>query len=127
MNHGADRSLVDPQSKGEGSYKHRNFIGHPALLVTLAIVGLHLAVVGNCGHALVFEESHGLVHAVDGGSVDDHVAAGMFAQSSEEKQGLRAAVALPDGIAQVGAMEAGDVLIWIAQAELVDDVMADAA
>ena len=63
----------------------------------------------------------------DRGRVDDYASGGVGSQGAHEQSGLRARVALFDHVTQIGAMKAGDVLIGIAQAELLDDVVADVA
>ena len=87
---------------------------------------LHLAVVADGGDAVFFEEVDGFADAGDGGGVDDDAAVGNLPHGAKEEFILRAGVGLADDVAQIGAAKAGDVLVRIAKAELVDDVAANA-
>ena len=123
VDHGAHRRLVDPQPEGDGAHQHAHFVVHPALLVAAAVGGLHLAVIGDGGDAPVRQKIHGLFHRGDGGRVHDHAFALVGAQGRQQQARVRLFVALVRHVAQVGAVEAGDVLVRIAQPELFQNVV----
>ena len=126
MNDGAHGGLVDAQTEGHGADQDADFVGHPFFLVFAAGAVFHLAVIANGGDAVFFEEIDGFADAVDGGGVDDDAAVGDLADGAKEEFVLRASVGLADDVAEIGAAEAGDVFVGIAQAELLDDVAAHA-
>ena len=127
MNHRTYRSLVNTQSKGYGADQHAHFIRCPALLVAPARLRVHLSVIGDGRDSALLQKVHCLLYSVYRGRVNDHVTAGVFAQRANQQVVLHPVFAFFDQILQVGTMEAGDVLVGIAQTKLRDDVMADLA
>ena len=77
VNHGAHGRLINPQAEGQRTHQDRDLVGHPALLVAPALIGIHLAVVGDRRDPVLGEEIHRLIHSRNGRGVDDHVAAGV--------------------------------------------------
>ena len=123
MNHRAHRGLIDPQPEGQCAHQHRDLVGHPALLVAPAPGGIHLAVVGNSRDPVLGQEIHRFIHPDNGGGVDDRVAVGVREQGLNQQTRLRAAVAFPHQVAQIGPVEADDVLIRLSQLELLQDIV----
>ena len=66
----------------------------------------------------------GLFDARDGRRVDDYVSVRLTAQRFHKQGGLRARVAFSYDVAQIWAVEAGDVFVGMTQRELLDDVVA---
>ena len=125
MNDRADGGFVNAQAEGHGADHDAHFVGHPFFLILAARGALHLAVIADGGDAVFLEEIDGVTHAGDSGSVDDDAAVRDLFDGSEEEFILRFGVALANNVPQIGAAKAGDVLVRIAQAELIDDVVAD--
>ena len=123
MDHGAYRSFIDSQSEGQRAYQHGHLIGHPALLVAPPQVALHLSMISNRANSLLFQESYGLLDFVNGGRINNHVAAGILIEGRYQEIGLRASSTLFHNVAQIRPMEAGDVLMRIAQPELIDNIV----
>ena len=127
MNHGAYGRLVDPQAEGDGAHEHARLVVHPAFLVAAAQGILHLAVIGDRGDAALGEGVDGAFHLLYGGRVDDGALSGIGAQPRQEQRQMRVAVALAHYIAQISAVEAGDVLMGVAQLQLFEDIVPHAA
>ncbi len=72
---------------------------------------------------LFFEKAHGLSHARDGRRVDDDGRIAVRFHRRQQHLSLRFAVRQFDVIVQIRPVEAGDVLVRIAQAELPQDVV----
>ena len=123
MNHGAYGSLVDTQSESYGAHQHAHFVRHPALLVAPSSAGIHLAVICDGGNSLLLEEIHCLFDPGDRGGVDDDVAVRVLPQRPHQQAGLHAPIAFLHDIPQVAPIEAGDVLVRIAQPELIDNIV----
>src|SRR4029077_6140491 len=87
---------------------------------------LHLSVITNGGDAVFLEEIDSVTHARDRGSVDDHASVRDLRDGAQQQFILRSGVTLANDVSQIGAAKAGDVLVGIAQAELLDNVVADA-
>ena len=86
--------------------------------------GLHLAVIGDRGNPLVLQVVHRALHLRDGGRVDDHaIALHKPCNARHQPAAVRLLVALLHDVTQVGAMEAGDVLVRLAKLELVEDIL----
>src|SRR5712692_9889733 len=126
MNHGAYGSLVDTQSESYGAHQHAHFVRHPALLVAPSSPGIHLAVICNGGNSLLLEEIHCPFDPGDRGGVDDDVAVRVLPKRPHQQAGLHAPIAFLHDIPQVGPMEAGDVLVRVAQPELIDNIVTHA-
>src|SRR5947209_16365051 len=128
MNDSAHGCLVDSQAKRDSTDQHRHLVRHPALLVTFSHFRLHLSVVRNRRNTVVFEKVHGLLYPVDSGRINDHVVTGISGENLHQKPQLGVLVlTLAHEVIQVGAVEAGDVLVWITQMKLVNNVMAHLA
>src|SRR5713101_3652166 len=125
MDDGAHGGLVDAQAEGHGADQDAHFVGHPLFLVFAACAATHLAVITDGGDAVFFEEIDGFSHASDGGRVDDDAAVRDLPYGAKEEFVLRAGVGLADDVAEVRAPKTGDVLVRIAQTELLDDVAAN--
>ena len=125
MNDGANRGFIDAQTEGDGPYQHANLVGHPALLVSAPVLGGHLGMVRNRRNSLLTEEVHRLFHLVDGGRVHDDVAVGMLVQRSQQEISVLYGIAFAHQVAEIGAVEAGNVFIGIAESELRQDVVAN--
>ena len=83
--------------------------------------------IGDRGNSVLRQKLHGFLDARDRGRIDDHVAARVVPQRAHQQLLLFAAFALLHDVAQIRAMKAGDVLVRIAQAQLLDDVVPHAA
>ena len=94
VNHGADRSLIDPQSKSDSADQNANLIRHPTFLIAAPRLSVHFAVIGDCGNAPLLEKIHGLLHAIDSGSVNDDVTAGVLAHRTYKQRVLYACLTL---------------------------------
>ena len=84
MNHRADSCLINPQAKSDCANEHANLIGHPALLVLPAGLAAHLAVISNGRNAALLDEIDRLLDTVDGGRINDNVAARVLTQGSQK-------------------------------------------
>src|SRR6267142_836961 len=127
MNDGAHGGLVDAQAEGHGAHQDAHFVGHPLFLVFAAGAAIHLAVIADGGDAVFFEEIDGFANASDGGRVDDDAAVRDLPHGAKEEFVLRSGVGLADDVAEVRAAKTSDVFVWIAEAELLDDVPANAS
>ena len=123
VNDGADSSLVDAQAKRNGADQHADFIRHPALLVTAASVGVHLAVIGDGGNSLLGQKIDGLLDFADGRRINNHVAVRISSERAQQKVVLGPRVHFLHHVPQIWPVETGDALMRIAQAELVHDVV----
>src|SRR5581483_4184201 len=123
MNHRANGGFIDAESKSNRSHNDAHFIGGPSFLILAARVPIHLAVVGDGRNAARLEEVHRLFHAPDRGRIYDHIAAVIFAKCTEKQVRLCPRVTFFDYVAQIASMKAGNVLIWIAQPQLMNDVV----
>ena len=74
---------------------------------------------------ILFEKFLNLLDALDGGRVDDGAAVFKRPKRIEQNGFLFGARTFTDKIAEIGAIEAGDVFERIAEAELADDVVPD--
>ncbi len=126
MNHGAHGGFVDAQTEGQGADHDAHFIGHPFFLVLAPSGAFHLAVIADGGDAVFLEEIDGVSHACDRGGINDDASVRNLPNGAKEQFILCSGVRLADDVTQIGAAKAGDVLIRIAEAELLDDVVADA-
>lgn len=73
MNHCANCSFVDAQSKSDCSHNDSHFVGGPALLILAASFGVHLSVVGDRRDTVRFEEVHRLFYSPDGRRIHNYV------------------------------------------------------
>src|SRR6266404_9588780 len=126
MNDGAHGGLVDSQAERHRADQDAHFVGHPLFLVFAAGAAFHLAVVADGGDAVLFEEIDGFSHASDGGRVDDDAAVRDLPHGAEKQFVLRSGVGLADDVAEVPTAESSDVFVGIPEAELFDDVAANA-
>ena len=78
-------------------------------------------------NSLIFQEVNRLLHLINGRRINNHVAARIFVQRFYQKSGLGLGIAFVHHVTQIGAVKAGNVLVRIAQAELVNDVVPDPA
>ena len=123
MHHRPHRSLVDAQSEGDRAHQHAHFIRHPAFLVVPSLRGLHLAVIADGGNLLLFEKVHRLFNFGDGRRVNNDAAVLVVAQGAQQQARLLAPCALLHQIAQVRPVKAGNVLVRIAQLQLMKNVV----
>ena len=79
--------------------------------------------IGNGRNALITQEIYRLFHLVDGGGVDDDIPIRVLSQCGHQEIGVLGAATLADQVAEVGAMEAGNVFVGIAQRELGENVV----
>src|SRR5205823_1973582 len=126
MNHRAHGGLIDAQAEGHRADHDAHFVGHPFFLILAAGRALHLAVITDGGDAVFLEEIDSVTNARDRGSVDDHASVRDLSYGAEQQLILRSGAASANDVSQIGAAKAGNVLVGIAQAELLDDVVADA-
>src|SRR6266446_2376771 len=126
MNDGAHGGLVDSQAEGHGADQNTHFVGHPLFLVFAAGAAFHLAVVADGGDAVLFEEIDGFSHADDRGRIDDDAAVRDLPHGAKEEFVLRSGIGLADDVAEVRTAETSDVFVRITEAELLDDVAANA-
>jgi len=125
MNDRAYSSFVDAQAEGHGTDHDADFIGHPFFLILAAGGAFHLAMIADGGDAVFLEEIDGVPDAGNRWGVNDDAAVRDLFDRAEEQFILCSAVALANDVAQIGTAKAGDVLVRIAKAELLDDVVAD--
>src|SRR6202521_2333704 len=126
MNHRSYGRFINAQAEGHGAHHDAYLIGHPFFLVLAPRGVLHLAVIADGGDAVFLEEIDGVTHARDGGGVDNDAAVRDLSYGAKEQIILRSGVALANDVSQIGPSKAGDVFVGIAEAELLDDVVADA-
>ena len=83
--------------------------------------------IADCRDSLVLQKVDSLFDLVDRWGVDDDIAFVVVTQCGHKKRGMLHAVTLAHEIAQVRAMEAGNVLIGIAQLQLRQNVVSHVA
>jgi len=115
MNDGADAGLVDAEAESDGTDHDANFVGHPALLILAALVGIHFAVITDGGDAAFSEKIDGLFYFGDGGRVDDDTAALIVAEGVHELNGLILGVGLFHHVAEIRTVKAHDVFVGVAE------------
>jgi len=104
----------------------RTFIGHPFFLVLAPRGAFHLAVIADGSHAVFLQEIDRVSHARDcrGGKTMMLPSDTCFTARSSHSFCVFC-VTLANDVAQIGTAKAGDVFVRLAQAKLLDDVMAN--
>ena len=125
MNHGPHRRFVDAQPEGDGSHQHSHFVRHPSFLILPAQGRFHLRVIRNRRNPALLQVFDRLLHSANRGRIHDHALPRVVAQSAGEQLQLRPRFALMHHVAQILAMEAGDVEIGLAHLQLLQNVVPD--
>src|ERR1700675_67182 len=125
MDDGPHGGFVDTETERKRANEHADFVRHPPLLIAFPSLRVHLAVVGNRGDSIFFEEVDGLFYAPNRRSVHNHVALGLRSHGSEQQVRLRLPLALFDDVAEVGPRKARDALVGFAEPKRIDYVVAD--
>jgi hypothetical protein len=116
VGHEAHVGLVDAHAERDGGGHHQAVLAQELVLVAAAHIGVEPRVVRQRGDAFGREPDGGLFHLLAALAVDDAgVAFVLVAQ--EAQQLLPGLVLLDDGVADVGAVEAGDELARARQRE----------
>ena len=123
VNHGPYRRFVDAQPERDGSHQHPHFVRHPSFLILPAQGRFHFRVIRNRRNPALLQVFDRLLHPSNGGRIHDHALTRVVAQSAGEQLHLRPGFALMHHVAQILAMEAGDVEIGLAHLQLLQNVV----
>ena len=125
MNDPADVGLVDAHAEGDGRADDAGLVPEEKILVAGPLGGIEAGVVGPRTEAAAGERLGDALGGGAAGAVDD---AALGLTGADEIDDLFCGLILgDDAVGEIGAVEAGDEGGGIAQAEVLDDVGADAA
>ncbi len=123
MNHRAHGRLVDAQSKRDCADQHSHLVRHPALLILPAHRRFHLRVIRNRPETFFLQALNCFLDASNGWRIHDHATLGVMPQRAQQQLHLCVRIALARDVAQILAVETGDVQIGFAQLQLFQNVV----
>ena len=103
MHYQAHIALVHSHAEGRGGYDDAHLVVHESLLVLYLFVGIHLAVVGQCLHAVAGEFGGKFTGALGSGNIDDGGSVGGLYERTEPAVLLFVGIHMDNGVVEIGA------------------------
>ena len=103
MHYQAHIALIYSHAEGRGGYDDAHLVVHERLLVLYLFVGIHLAVIGQCLHAVAGEFGGKLTGALGSGNIDDGGSVGGLYERTEPAVLLFVGIHMDNGVVEIGA------------------------